>query len=60
MRLVGAIVEDNNRRASLGRDGHLALADDRVLQSQAGAADPRGANADVDRIGKLELSTVVA
>ena len=60
MRLVGAVVEDDDRRGSQGGDGRLALADDRMFQAQTGATDPRDANADVDRIGKGELATVVA
>lgn len=59
MRLVGFVVEDDDRRGSLGRDGRLALANDHVLQAQAGATDPRDANADVDGVWKVDLSTVV-
>jgi hypothetical protein len=57
---VGLVIEYDCRRRSFRDHGVLGLADDRVLEADAGAADSCDANADLDRVGEIDLAAIVA
>src|SRR5262245_25414305 len=59
-RLVGQIVVDDGRRGSFGDQGALSLTHDGMLKADAGAADSRDANSDLDDIGESDLPAIVA